>query len=83
MSKQKERRWIYHLISAAILALSLVYLAFPGWNVTLRTWQAIKDLGNSCVFYASKMTELFTGEGLGAEGTVQYIPEMWGALGEF
>ena len=74
-SKRRESVWIYHVISAIVLVLSVAYTFSLGWNVTLRAWQAIKDLGNSCVYYASNMSKFMGFGEFGSGATVQYIPD--------
>lgn len=73
--QRRESVWIYHVISAIVLVLSVAYTFSSGWNVTLRAWQAIKDVGNSCVYYASNLSEFMGLGSFGAGATVQEIPD--------
>ncbi|MBE5751036.1 MAG: hypothetical protein E7357_01340 [Clostridiales bacterium] len=74
-SKRRESVWIYHVISGILLMASICYTFSLGWNVTLRAWQAIKDVGNSCAYYTSFMLDAYGFDVFDASATVQYIPE--------
>ena len=75
-SKRRESVWIYHVISAIVLGLSLAYTFSYGWNVLLRTWTAIKDVGNSFAYYAKFMLKFYGIEtSFAGNATVQHIPE--------
>lgn len=67
-SISKER--IYHVISAAILLVSLLYSVFRFRAVFFRTLQSFKDFGLSVAYY---FTELLGFEGI-IEPTVAQIP---------
>ena len=57
-----DRRIIYHIVSAAVLAGSLLFSVFYFRAVFFRTVQAFKDFGLSVAYY---FTEL-----LGVEGVI-------------
>ena len=67
--KEKVENYIFHAFSAVLIAFS-VYLVFAYFTPFARLWQALKDFGNSCVYYVNGFSDNHTS----VHSTVQFLP---------
>lgn len=67
--KEKVENFIFHAFSAVLIAFS-IYFALSYFTPFARLWQALKDLGNACVYYVHGFSNT---QGT-VHSTVQFLP---------
>lgn len=70
-AKHDTKTIIYHTLSILLIVVSVCFSAFQFSPVAMRVWQALKDLGNSAIFYINGWME----KAYLVDATVRYIPD--------